>query len=99
MAMATGIARDAIASGDLELPEGIEPEVLTFGLWSMSFGTYAIMAAEGDMLPHLGVKNPHAAQAQEHRPPDDLVADILNKGQRIMEIMREIKEALRTGVN
>ena len=37
-----GIVRDAVASGDLELPAGTVPEHIVFGLWSMTFGALSI---------------------------------------------------------
>ena len=42
----TGIIRDGIAHGDLVLPADTTPESLCFGLWSMSFGTHAILAMD-----------------------------------------------------
>lgn len=38
----TGLVRDGIAAGDLELPDGRTPELVTFGLWSVSFGSHFI---------------------------------------------------------
>jgi type I restriction enzyme M protein len=43
---------------------------------------------------NLDIKNPNTAEALEHMPPEQLVDDILRKEQRIMEIMREVKELL-----
>ena len=43
---------------------------------------------------NLDVKNPNAAEALEHLPPDKLVEDILTKERRIIEIMGEIKGVL-----
>ena len=34
MGIVSGIIRDGIGHGDLELPEGIVPEDVAFGLWS-----------------------------------------------------------------
>jgi AcrR family transcriptional regulator len=48
----TGVIRDAIASGDLDVPEKSTPEDLAFGLWSMSFGAHFIAASN----PNLGSK-------------------------------------------
>ena len=51
----------------------------------------------GNLLSaNLDVKNPHAAEALEHRPPEQLVADIIEKERRIMEIMEEIKAELQS---
>ena len=43
---------------------------------------------------NLDVKNPHAKDDFEHRPPEQLADDILLSELRITEIMREIKELL-----
>lgn len=45
---------------------------------------------------NLDIKNPNAAEALEHLPPEKLVEDILVKEQRIMEIMAVIKAELET---
>ena len=56
----TGIIRDAIAQGDLQLPPWSSPEILTFGLWSMAFGAHVLMAAD---KPHdaLGIEEAREA--------------------------------------
>ena len=41
-AVLVGIVRDAIAQGDLELGPEDTPESVTFGLWSMAFGSHLI---------------------------------------------------------
>ncbi len=43
---------------------------------------------------NLDIKNPNAAEALEHLPPEQLVEDILVKENRIIEIMGEIKKTL-----
>jgi type I restriction enzyme M protein len=40
---------------------------------------------------NLDIKNPNSAEALEHLPPKQLVADILKKERRIIEIMEEIE--------
>ena len=55
-----GIVRDALSQGDLELPPEVTPEDLVFGLWSMSFGAFTIIATS-DSLTNLGIKDPPAA--------------------------------------
>ncbi len=40
---------------------------------------------------NLDAKNPNAAEALDHRPPAELVADILAKEQEIFRLMKEIK--------
>lgn len=54
----TSIVRDAVSAEDLQLPEGVEPEEIVFGLWSLTFGAYAIILS-GEHLPDLGVENPY----------------------------------------
>lgn len=46
---------------------------------------------------NLDVKNPNSAEALEHLPPEQLVADILKKEHRIIEIMEEIQGVLKGG--
>jgi len=43
---------------------------------------------------NLDIKNPNGAEALEHLPPEKLVADIVAKERRIMELMEEIQEEL-----
>ena len=47
---------------------------------------------------NLDLKNPNAREDFEHLPPEQLVEDILAKERRIIEIMEEIKQALRVAV-
>jgi type I restriction enzyme M protein len=47
---------------------------------------------------NLDLKNPNSAAALDHLPPEQLVADILQREQRIIEIMNEIKTQLGVGV-
>jgi len=47
---------------------------------------------------NLDIKNPNAAEALEHLPPEQLVEDILAKERRIIEIMGEIRAVLAKGV-
>jgi AcrR family transcriptional regulator len=56
----SGVMRDAIACGDLEMPAGIAPEEFIFGLWSMSLGAYSIISTSRT-LPDIGITNPHYA--------------------------------------
>ena len=51
--------------------------------------------ADGSVVSvNLDVKNPRGAPDLEHLPPEQLVADILTKEQRIVEIVGEIKAVL-----
>ena len=43
---------------------------------------------------NLDIKNPSSKQDIEYLPPEQLVDEILNKEQRIAEIMMEIKQVL-----
>jgi type I restriction enzyme M protein len=50
---------------------------------------------EGNLLSaNLDLKNPCGAAALEHLPPEQLVEDILNKEEKIAEIMQEIRGVL-----
>jgi len=56
---------------------------------------------EGGQLvsANLDLKNPHAPEALEHLPPEQLADDILEKERRIIEIMEEIKAELAKGAS
>jgi type I restriction enzyme M protein len=43
---------------------------------------------------NLDIKNPNAAEALEHLPPEQLVESILTKEKRIIEVMGDIKKVL-----
>ncbi len=60
MGIVGGVVRDAISQGDLELSEGVTPEDLVFGLWSISFGAFSIITTS-DQLIDLGISNPFNA--------------------------------------
>jgi AcrR family transcriptional regulator len=59
----SGIVRDGVAAGDVVLPEALTPEDLVFGLWSMTFGGYSIIATS-DSLLELGIRDPFEAIRQ-----------------------------------
>jgi len=62
MNIVSGIIRDGIAHGDVQLPDGVTPEDVVFGLWSMSSGGYAIIStAAADSLGQLGIRDPFVA--------------------------------------
>ena len=46
---------------------------------------------------NLDLKNPHASQAIDHRPPEEIVDSIIEKERRILAIMEEIKATLAEG--
>lgn len=52
-----GIVRDGMAQGHVTLPEGVTPEALVFGLWSMTEGAYSIIATS-DAVTELGMSAP-----------------------------------------
>lgn len=58
MGTVAGIARDAIANGELTLPENLTPEDLVFGLWSLTSGAYSIVITS-DSLDSLGMSEPY----------------------------------------
>ena len=43
---------------------------------------------------NLDITNPNSLEALEHRPPEELVADMLEKERRVMRIMEEMKASL-----
>ena len=57
MSVVAGIVRDAVANGDLELPDQMTPETLVFGLWSLSSGAFSIILSS-ESLPEIGVHDP-----------------------------------------
>ena len=46
---------------------------------------------------NLDLKNPHAAETIDHRPPGEIVDSIIQKERRILAIMEEIKATLAEG--
>lgn len=54
MSMISGVVRDAVACGDLTLPEGCCPEDMVFGLWSMNSGAFTIVSSS-ESLQDLGI--------------------------------------------
>ncbi|MCY1704287.1 class I SAM-dependent DNA methyltransferase [Deinococcus sp. SL84] len=47
---------------------------------------------------NLDIKNPNAAQDFEHMPPQELLADIMHKERRILELLEELQVELGQGV-
>lgn len=58
MGTVAGIVRDAIANGELTLPDKLTPEDLVFGLWSLTSGAYSIVLTS-DSLESLGMSEPY----------------------------------------
>lgn len=50
VSIVAGVVRDAIAAGDLTLPESVQPDQLVFGLWSMTYGGYSVMDCTETMM-------------------------------------------------
>jgi type I restriction enzyme M protein len=46
---------------------------------------------------NLDIKNPNKAKAEEYRPPEEIVASIIEKEKRIFELMQEIQAQIRKG--
>ncbi len=49
-----GIVRDAVACGDLELAEPVQPDQVVFGLWSATYGGYSILDC-GETIRQMGI--------------------------------------------
>lgn len=63
--------------------------------WKVSAKDVLKYDEQGNLLSvNLDIKNPHAKEDITHLPPEQLVESILQKEQRIGEIMAEIKELL-----
>lgn len=60
MSIVGGVVRDAVAQGDLELPNDCSPEDIVFGLWSINIGAFTILSSS-DSLLELGIKDAVAA--------------------------------------
>ena len=45
----SGVVRDGVAAGDVQLPAGLEPGHLAFGLWAMSWGSYTLTLMDFDL--------------------------------------------------
>lgn len=56
MSVVSGVVRDAVAHGDLELPKDCVPEDIVFGLWSINSGAFAIISS-GDSLQEIGIRD------------------------------------------
>lgn len=60
VAIISGVVRDAVAHGDLALPENCTPEDIVFGLWSINIGAFAILSSS-DSLQEIGIADPVTA--------------------------------------
>lgn len=63
-----GIVMDAIAQGDLTLPENQTPTDLVYGLWSMTYGAYTLLTTGKEALSTIGIPEPFESLRQnQHR--------------------------------
>ena len=60
-----GIVRDAVASGDLELPPDVTVEDVIFGVWALNFGACTIMTTS-TMLTDFGIPDAAASLRWNH---------------------------------
>lgn len=89
-----GVVRDGIAQGDLELPPKRSPEDLVFGLWSLNFGAYTIMASS-DSLEENGIADPIAAlRLSQNRMLDGYRWNPLSDQFDYPSLMDEVKQEL-----
>lgn len=56
MSIVAGIARDAVAAGDLKLPKSMTPEEFVFGFWSLTYGSHVLITSSPS-LPDIGVSD------------------------------------------
>ena len=47
------IVEDAVAEGDLTLPEDLNPQTFSFGLWTAVFGGFALLNTGTNLIAHL----------------------------------------------
>ncbi len=48
---------------------------------------------------NLDIKNPNKAKAEEYRAPGEIVASIIEKEKRILELMKEIQDQINKGLD
>jgi len=66
--------------------------------WRISANDILIYDESGNLISvNLDIKNPSKKQDLEHLPPEQLVRDILEKEERIAQIMADIKQTLEGG--
>jgi len=56
--IATEVVRDAVAAGDLVLPDQVAPETVSFGLWCLTYGVFTLLVTEGRPFAELGFAEP-----------------------------------------
>lgn len=57
MSVVAGVVRDAVAAGDLTLPQNMSAEEFVFGFWSLMYGSQILMATSPALL-EIGVNDP-----------------------------------------
>ena len=57
MAIVAGVVRDAVAAGDLQLPNDMTAEEFVFGFWALMYGSQ-ILTATSPALVDIGVNQP-----------------------------------------
>lgn len=63
--------------------------------WRVSAVDVLKYDAAGKLISaNLDVKNPSSLEELEHRPPEELIADILEKERRVMGIMEEMRKSI-----
>lgn len=60
LTLVSRIVHEAVGARDMALPAGLTPEELVFGLWSMTFGAYSMLATNSN-LPAMGIANGYDA--------------------------------------
>ena len=60
MAIVSGVLREGVSQGHVQLREGVTPEEVSFGLWTGALGAYVLMSYEVN-LKALGISNPRKA--------------------------------------
>lgn len=60
MGTVVSIVHDAVAAGDLRLPDGVRPEEIVFGMWSIYLGAQIILHSS-DKLGDIGIDDPAAS--------------------------------------
>lgn len=68
--------------------------------WKVAASDVLRYSDDGKLVSvNLDIKNPHSLEALEHRPPEELIADMQEKERRVMGVMDEIKSVLAEGLS
>lgn len=91
-----GVVRDAVAQGDLVLPDRCSPEDIVFGLWSINIGAFAILSSS-DSLTELGIQDPvFALRANINQMLDGYAWKPLSNEVDFHEVLDQVKQELAT---